>query len=60
MESHHLENANSLDDVLAEIKHQLTHIHYGSVEIQIHNRQVVQLEIRKKKRWEKGININSK
>ena len=45
------------DDVLAEIKRQLANIRYGSVEIQIHNGQVVQLESREKKRWDKSINI---
>jgi len=45
------------DDVLAEIKRQLTHIRYGSVEIQIHNGQIVQLESREKKRWDKNVNV---
>ena len=43
------------EDVLAEIKHQLAHIQYGSLEIQIHNGQVVQLERREKKRKRKVI-----
>jgi len=43
------------DDVLAEIKRQLTHIRYGSVEIQIHNGHIVQLESREKKRWDKAV-----
>lgn len=51
---HRVEIANSVEDVLAEIKRQLAHIRYGSVEIQIHNGQVVQLESREKKRWDKG------
>lgn len=51
---HRVEIANSMEDVLAEIKRQLAHIRYGSVEIQIHNGQVVQLESREKKRWDKG------
>lgn len=54
MGTHRVEAANSVEDVLAEIKRQLTHIRYGSVEIQIHNGQVVQLESREKKRWDKG------
>ncbi|MFC3115304.1 DUF2292 domain-containing protein [Cellvibrio fontiphilus] len=53
---HRSEIANSIDDVLAEVKRQLAHIRYGSVEIQIHNGQVVQLESREKKRWDKGVN----
>ena len=56
MGTHRSEIANSIDDVLAEIKRQLAHIRYGSVEIQIHNGQVVQLESREKKRWDKGVN----
>jgi hypothetical protein len=56
MGTHRLEIANSVDDVLAEIKRQLVQIRYGSVEIQIHNGQVVQLESREKKRWDKGPN----
>ncbi len=44
------------EDLLAEIKQQLTQIQFGSLEIQIHNGQVVQLERREKKRWEKGVN----
>ncbi len=56
MGTHRLEIANSVDDVLAEIKRQLVQIRYGSVEIQIHNGQVVQLESREKKRWDKGAN----
>lgn len=41
------------ENVLAEIKRQLAQIQYGSLEISIHNGQVVQLEKREKKRWEK-------
>jgi hypothetical protein len=54
MGTHRLDIANGIDDVLAEIKRQLVQIRYGSVEIQIHNGQVVQLESREKKRWDKG------
>jgi hypothetical protein len=50
------EITNTADDVLAEIKRQLAQIRYGSVEIQIHNGQVVQLESREKKRWDKSVN----
>ncbi len=45
-----------LSDILNEIKQQLTLIEYGSLEIQVHNGQVVQIERREKKRWEKGVN----
>lgn len=44
------------EDVLEEIRQQLAQIQFGSLEIQIHNGQVVQLERREKKRWEKGVN----
>ena len=44
------------EDLLAEIKQHLTQIQFGSLEIQIHNGQVVQLERREKKRWDKGVN----
>lgn len=43
-------------EILTEIKQQLTLIQFGSLEIQIHNGQVVQIERREKKRWEKGVN----
>ncbi|RYZ93123.1 MAG: DUF2292 domain-containing protein [Moraxellaceae bacterium] len=44
------------DEVLAEIKQQLAHLRYGSLEISVHNGQVVQLERREKKRWGKSEN----
>lgn len=44
------------EEVVAEIKRQLAHIQYGSLEISVHNGQVVQLERRDKKRWGKGEN----
>lgn len=44
------------EDVLAEIKQQLAQIQYGSLEISVHNGQVVQLERREKKRWGKSEN----
>jgi hypothetical protein len=56
MGTHRPEINNTADDVLAEIKRQLAQIRFGSVEIQIHNGQVVQLESREKKRWDKGVN----
>lgn len=43
------------EEVLAEIKYQLAQIQYGSLEIQIHNGQIVQLERREKKRWGKNV-----
>lgn len=48
--------ATIADEVLTEIKNQLAQIQYGSLEIQIHNGQVVQLERREKKRWDKSVN----
>ena len=56
MANNRTEQAIIDEDVLAEIKYQLAHIQYGSLEIQIHNGQVVQLERREKKRWGKGEN----
>ena len=44
------------EDVFAEIKQQLAQIQFGSLEISVHNGQVVQLEKREKKRWGKGEN----
>ena len=55
MANHHAEPATIADDVLEEIKFQLEQIQYGSLEIQIHNGQVVQLERREKKRWDKSV-----
>ena len=56
MANHHAEPATIAEDVLEEIKFQLAQIQYGSLEIQIHNGQVVQLERREKKRWDKSVN----
>jgi hypothetical protein len=57
------ENAAQQDalanEILEEIKHQLALIQYGSLEIQVHNGQVVQMERREKKRWGKGVNTNN-
>ncbi|MGN0920467.1 MAG: YezD family protein [Cellvibrio sp.] len=40
--------------VLNEIVDALSNIQFGSIEIQIHNGVVVQLERREKKRWDKA------
>lgn len=56
MAHHHAEPVTIADDVLEEIKFQLAQIQYGSLEIQIHNGQIVQLERREKKRWDKSVN----
>ncbi len=45
-----------LSEILNEIKKQLAQLEYGSLEIQVHNGQVVQIERREKKRWEKSVN----
>lgn len=50
------EQASIDEEVLAEIKHQLAQIQFGSLEIQIHNGLVVQFERREKKRWGKSEN----
>lgn len=56
MANHHAEPASIAEDVLEEIKFQLAQIQFGSLEIQIHNGQVVQLERREKKRLDKSVN----
>lgn len=56
MANHNAGRATITDDVLEEIKNQLAQIQFGSLEIQIHNGQVVQLERREKKRLDKGVN----
>jgi hypothetical protein len=44
------------DEALAEIKQQLAQLRFGSLEISVHNGQIVQLERREKKRWAKSDN----
>jgi hypothetical protein len=56
MANNRAEQASNDEDVLAEIKRQLAHIQYGSLEIQIHNGQIVQIESREKKRWGRSEN----
>jgi hypothetical protein len=56
METYRTVQAAIPEDVLEEIKQQLALIQFGSLEIQIHNGQVVQIERREKKRWEKSVN----
>lgn len=56
MANHHAEPASIAEDVLEEIKFQLAQIQFGSLEIQIHNGQIVQLERREKKRLDKSVN----
>lgn len=45
------------DALLEEIRLQLARIQFGSLEIQVHNGQIVQLERREKKRWDKTTNV---
>ena len=56
METYRNGQAAIPEDVLEEIKQQLALIQFGALEIQIHNGQVVQIERREKKRWEKSVN----
>nr|WP_324257048.1 YezD family protein [Cellvibrio fontiphilus] len=49
------EGEQHLSEIINEIKKQLAQLEYGSLEIQVHNGQVVQIERREKKRWEKGL-----
>jgi hypothetical protein len=55
METYRTAQAAIPEDVLEEIKQQLALIQFGALEIQIHNGQVVQIERREKKRWEKSV-----
>lgn len=56
MANYRTEQASNDEEVFAEIRRQLAHIQYGSLEIQIHNGHIVQIESREKKRWGKGEN----
>lgn len=44
---------NGIREVLEDIKDQLAQLRFGSLEISVHNGQVVQIERREKKRYEK-------
>ncbi len=52
----HPERGATDEAILAEIQYQLAQLQYGSLEIQVHNGQVVQLERREKKRIGKAEN----
>jgi hypothetical protein len=49
------EGEQHLSEIIDEIKKQLAQLEYGSLEIQVHNGQVVQIERREKRRWEKNL-----
>jgi hypothetical protein len=49
----HIESNVIPEDVLSEIIKALSSMQFGSLEIQIHNGAIVQLERREKKRWDK-------
>lgn len=51
MTYHYPDKGTTDEAILAEIQHQLAQLQYGSLEIQVHNGQVVQLERREKKRF---------
>lgn len=55
METYRTRQTTIPDELLEEIRQQLALIQYGSLEIQVHNGQIVQIERREKKRWEKGV-----
>lgn len=55
MANHRPEPVVPTDDVLEEIRQQLTNLQFGSLEIQVHNGQVVQLERREKKRLDRSL-----
>ena len=46
-------NESGIREVLDDIKDQLAQLRFGSLEISVHNGQVVQIERREKKRYEK-------
>lgn len=54
MAHEHISAGAVTDQLLREIKQQLQLLRFGSLEISVHNGQVVQLERREKKRWGKG------
>ena len=56
MSNYRVEQTTIPDELLTEIKQLLAQIQFGSLEIQIHNGQVVQLERREKKRWDRSVN----
>lgn len=56
MSNYRSEQTTIPDELLTEIKQLLAQIQFGSLEIQIHNGQVVQLERREKKRWDRSVN----
>ncbi len=56
MANNRAELTSNDEEVFAEIRRQLAHIQYGSLEIQIHNGQIVQIESREKKRWGRSEN----
>ncbi len=57
MAQHRPELIIPADEVLEEIRQQLSNLQFGSLEIQVHNGQVVQLERREKKRLDKSISV---
>lgn len=48
----------TVENVLEDIRNQLQEIQFGSLEISIHNGQIVQIERREKKRYGKGDNAS--
>lgn len=53
------DNESGFREVLEDIKGHLTQLQFGSIEISVHNGQVVQIERREKKRYEKRDGIKS-
>jgi hypothetical protein len=50
-------NGNGLNEALEDIRDQLAQLQFGSLEISVHNGQIVQIERREKKRYEKRESI---
>lgn len=53
MTNREIENETGFREVLEDIKSHLAQLQFGSLEISVHNGQVVQIERREKKRYEK-------
>lgn len=53
------DNDSGFREVLEDIKDHLAQLQFGSLEISVHNGQVVQIERREKKRYEKRDGIKS-
>lgn len=53
MTNRDINTQGGFEEVLEDIKRQLAQLQFGSLEISVHNGQVVQIERREKKRYER-------